>query len=176
MLQIPFMNGRSPMHWAISNIPSAILSEATLPALPPILSALIDLGGTLSAEALDEIEVTCCIRDSDALFRYFCPLTKGVNGEVVYTVRRLDECNFDFCINELPTRMLLEGRVDMKIIVKCERCNLLLHTFMMRLIGTFLHQPACTYSAFRSTTTGHGFFPGNVLIVLVEQISWYRLI
>jgi hypothetical protein len=160
MLQTPFLNGNAPLHWAICNLPSTILAEEILPAMPPVISALINATGTLSAQTLEAIEAACSIIDSNPLFQCLCPLTKGADGEMVYMIAKRNDAErtYDFCINEFPTHMLMEGRVDMKIIFKGElgsRC-VAICTLMKRLIDSFV---GCLYSlGFSAKDDGRWFF------------------
>jgi hypothetical protein len=123
MLVAPFLNDQTPIYWAICNIPSSTLVEADLVATPPVLSALIASCGNLSAQAFNDIQQACSIRSSNKLFQLLKAAIQVEETGTPYTITPGSgtvEPAFDFCIPEFPTRMLVEGRIDMRFISECE--------------------------------------------------------
>ncbi|KAH6906417.1 hypothetical protein BKA70DRAFT_1563738 [Coprinopsis sp. MPI-PUGE-AT-0042] len=123
MLQTPFVDGQAPIAWAICNLPDSLLSAGTLERLPPIISALLDCCGEQTPSLMDAVYSACCIRNTNSLFQLINPYPKSnwsdtpaysIKPARSYGVTALNE--FQFSINDFPTRMLVEGRIDMRFI------------------------------------------------------------
>ncbi|KAH6906415.1 hypothetical protein BKA70DRAFT_1287478 [Coprinopsis sp. MPI-PUGE-AT-0042] len=124
MLQTPFLNGQTPIAWVICNIPNSLLTGQALLEMPHILSVLFECceARTPAAmSALPGVLEACCIRNTNQLFQLLNPLANP-SGTPVYSITLssswTDQDNFDFTIPDFPTRMLIEGRIDMRFISK----------------------------------------------------------
>lgn len=127
MILTPFLNNQTPIYWAICHLPSSLLSESTLRTLPKVVIALIVSCGSLGLNdaCLTEMHKACCIRNTNALFQRIDLITKAATEtSVFYTIKLVtnaEEPEFEFFIVDFPTRMLVQGKVDMRFIANCER-------------------------------------------------------
>jgi hypothetical protein len=135
MLQTAFLNEQTPVAWVISNLPRSLLAHSQpLLEIPAILSVLFECCEANTPEAMSSLPGVldaCCIRNTNALFQLVNPLASpSVLGTPIYSIT-LSSCwddqsgtqdNFDFTVHDFPTRMLIEGSVDMRFIAHCEWC------------------------------------------------------
>lgn len=129
MLQTPFMDGESPIAWAILNIPDSHLNVDDPEELPPILTRLLRCYGSPNDQLMQSIRSACCTRDSNQLLQLLetrVAQTDAFSANVV----TLNRCapgslnwssHYDFTIANFRERMLLEGRIDMVFVHSGER-------------------------------------------------------
>jgi hypothetical protein len=126
MLRTPFLDGQSPISWSICNFPSSLFSSPLWDRLPPILSLLLERcpGWEKHSPTVDAIHKACCVRNSNELFQLLNPhfMVPASPGSV-YSVDKREAgsgSEFDFVIPNFPSRMLVEGKVDMWFVCECE--------------------------------------------------------
>lgn len=118
MLETAFLNDHNPIHWAICHIPSSILSGATLPEIPPVILRLLECCRGLSVKSVDSILEAFCLRDTNALLQVIHSAASSP-----YRITHSNWPNpdqFEFCIPDFPTHILVEGEVVMRFISRCE--------------------------------------------------------
>ncbi|KAH6906420.1 hypothetical protein BKA70DRAFT_1287500 [Coprinopsis sp. MPI-PUGE-AT-0042] len=121
LVQTPFLNGETLITWTICHLPERHLLDTPFEVIPPVLS--VQLGCIESwrtdATVTDAMSVACCTRNANRLFQLFNPYRKSSIGAVVYKLAGgAISTTFQFTINDFPTLMLVEGRVDLRFI--CE--------------------------------------------------------
>ncbi|KAH6906418.1 hypothetical protein BKA70DRAFT_407866 [Coprinopsis sp. MPI-PUGE-AT-0042] len=110
MLQTPFVDGQTPITWAICNLPDRLLSANKLEKQPPIITALLRCCGEPTSSVTNLVYSACCIRNTPAY---------SIWPSRLYGFKAAASSELQFSINDFPTRMLVEGRIDMRFIHGC---------------------------------------------------------
>ncbi|KAH6906419.1 hypothetical protein BKA70DRAFT_407884 [Coprinopsis sp. MPI-PUGE-AT-0042] len=122
MLQTPFLNGETLITWTICHLPERLLLDTPFDRIPPVLRVQLECIKSWEANATltDAMSVACCIRNANRLFQLLNPYRKSrSSGSLLYTLRQdATSKTFQFTIDDFPTLMLVEGRVDLRFI--CE--------------------------------------------------------
>ncbi|KAH6906428.1 hypothetical protein BKA70DRAFT_1287539 [Coprinopsis sp. MPI-PUGE-AT-0042] len=129
MVRTPFLDGQSPICWVICNFPSDLFSLTLWDKLPPLLSVLLKCcpGWQKLPSAVDAIHKACCMRNSNELFQLLNPHSKlPSSSALIYSVDRRETgsgCEFEFVIQEFPSCMLVDGKVDMRFVCESRLCS-----------------------------------------------------
>ena len=126
LLQTRFLNDETLITWTICHLPMQLILRTPLEAIPPVLAVQLRLipSWQTNTELTEAMTVACCTRNANWLYQLLNPYRRpAIMAEShVYSITSLSPTSktFDFTINDFPTLMIGDGRIDMRFFCECK--------------------------------------------------------